>query len=368
MVRAAVFVGAHRPLEVREIEVAAPGSGELKLRMAASGVCHSDLSVQNGTLPRTDELILGHEGAGVVEEIGEGVTEFEPGDHVAISWVPQCGECFYCRREQAYLCEVGSPPASAGTMLDGTYRVTCAGKPMPQFLSIGTFAEYAVIPQLSAIKIDPSVDLRAAALIGCGVLTGVGAALRTASIAEGDSVVVIGCGGVGLNVVQGAKLAGAGRIIAIDLAEGKLRMAEKLGATHVIRAGQDDAREVVMDLTEGRGADVAFEVIGQVATSELALTLTRHGGETVLVGAAPPDAVLALPIFRGLVRYGKTLKGCYYGSANVHRDVPFLIEAYRDGRLELDSLISRQIALDDVNEAFAVMGAADVARSVIVYQ
>lgn len=367
MSRAAVFTAAHEPLDIREVEVAAPRSGELKLRMGASGVCHSDLSIQNATMPQEGPMILGHEGAGVVEEVGPDVSGFEPGDHVSISWIPQCGSCFYCERGQAYLCEIGSVAMSAGSALDGTFRTKLDGRGIRQMCAVGTFAEHTVIPTSAAVKIDSSVDLRAAALIGCGVLTGVGAALKTASIREGDTVAVIGCGGVGLNVIQGAKLARAGTVIAIDLAPGKLELAKTFGADHVIKADETDPLEAVLGLTGGRGADVSFEVIGLKQTSEQALAMTRNGGEAVLVGVAALDAVFELPIFRGLVRYGKTLKGCFYGSADVREDVPFLIDAYREGRLELDALISREIDLAEVNDAFDAMGQGEVARSVIVY-
>jgi Zn-dependent alcohol dehydrogenase len=366
MTRAAIHTGSGNPLEIREIELQAPGPGELLIRMAASGVCHSDLSVQNGTTPRPGPLILGHEGAGVVEQVGPDTVGFSVGDHVAISWVPQCHECAMCRRGQAHLCETGAAPMSAGSMLDGTFRATLDGSPLPQYCAVGTFAERAVIPVSSAVKVPTNLDLRVVALLGCCVLTGVGAAINTASIAKGDSVAVIGCGGVGLNVLQGALLAGAERVVAIDRSQGKLDLARALGATDVVLA-DDDPVKAVLDLTDGRGVDVAFEAVGLAATGMQALSMTRHGGEAVLIGVAAPTETLAIPVMRGLVRYARTLKGCFYGSADVIRDVPLLIEAYEAGRLDLDSLVSKEISLDEVNEAFAVMDRGDIARSVIVF-
>lgn len=224
-----------------------------------------------------------------------------------------------------------------------------------------------MIPQSAAVKIDPTVDLRSAALIGCGVLTGVGAAINTASILEGDTVAVIGCGGVGLNVIQGARLAGAAEIIAIDTVAGKLGLARSFGATRVIDASAGDPVEALHDLTGGHGADVVFEAIGLTKTCEQALAMTRHGGEAVIVGMPARDAVLELPIALGLVRHSKTLKGCYYGSSDLRRDVPFLIDAYQTGRLKLDELISDEISLEQVNAAFEAIERGAVTRSVIVY-
>ena len=368
MTRAAVHVGIGQPLEICEVDVAPPRAGELRVRMAASGVCHSDLSFHNGTIPLgSGSMILGHEGAGIVQDVGPEVDGFSPGDHICISFVPQCGDCYYCKRGQPTQCEVGTQMTRAGTMHDGTCRTTHEGRELPQLCSVGTFAENTVISQSAAVRIDASVDLRAAALIGCGVLTGVGAAINTASILEGDTVAVIGCGGVGLNVIQGARLAGAGEVIAIDTVASKLELACAFGATRVIEPGADDPVEALLDLTRGRGADVAFEAIGLASTCEQALAMTRHGGETVIVGMPARDAVLELPIALGLVRHSKTLKGCYYGSSDLRRDVPFLIDAYNAGRLKLDQLISDEITLEQVNEAFDALERGTVTRSVIVY-
>lgn len=364
MPRAAILTAPHTPLEIADVEVAPPAPGELKVRIAASGVCHSDLSVQNGTLPLAPPIVLGHEGAGIVEEIGDGVDGFAPGDRVVISWVPQCGECAMCSRAQGFLCDRAAA-TMGGTLLDGTTRVTRDGQPVFQFPSSGTFAEVAVVPAIAAVKIPDEVPLTSAALIGCAVLTGVGAAVNTASIRKGDAVAVIGCGGVGLNVVQGARIAGAERIVAVDTAALKLELARRFGATDVVNASSDDAVAAVTELTGGRCVDVAFEVIGLEATMQQALALTRRGGETVLVGVPRVDAMLSVPAALGLVLAAKTIKGCLYGSANVHRDIPMLVGLYRSGRLLLDELVSRTIPLDDVNGAFVAMEQGEVARSVI---
>ncbi len=243
-------------------------------------------------------------------------------------------------------------------MLDGTTRLTLDGQPLRQMAMCGTFGNYAIVPEISAVKIDDDVDLRFAALIGCGVLTGVGAALNTANIRQGDTVAVIGCGGVGLNVIQGARIAGAEQIIAVDMFESKLEMAEQFGATDLVNADDGDPVGAVQALTGGRGADVAFEVIGLGPTIEQAINMTRHGGEAILVGVPRMDVMLNLNAAFTFLYLAKTMKGCWYGSSNVHEDVPKLIELYKDGQLKLEELISREIGVDDVNEAFAAMGRA----------
>lgn len=363
--KAAVLTGVGAPLEVRDdIDVAAPGPGEVRVRVEASGVCHSDLSVQNGTIPLPAPIVLGHEGAGVVEEVGEGVTRVAPGDHVVLSFVPKCGECDACTRGQPFLCETSAMQA-AGGLLDGTTRLTSQGAPLHQMACLGTFGQHAVVPEISTVKIPDEVPLQVAALIGCGVLTGVGAALNTADIREGDTVAVIGCGGVGLNVIQGAKLAGAGEIIAVDMVPSKLELAQQFGATTLVNASDQDPTSVA--LANGRGADVAFEVIGLGATMEQAINMIRPGGEVVLVGVPRMDVFLNLNAAFTFLYTAKTVKGCWYGSADVRRDVPTILDLYGKGDLKLDELISRTIELGEVNEAFDAMAKGDVARSVIDY-
>jgi NDMA-dependent alcohol dehydrogenase len=368
MGKAAVMTGIDQPLEIRDdIEVEAPHAGELKVRMAASGVCHSDLSMQNGTMMAATPIVLGHEGAGVVEEVGEGVTGFAPGDKVVISWVPQCGDCFFCNKDQGYLCENASAALATGGLLDGTTRMKSQGSPLFQMAASGTFSDTTIIPAIGAVKIDGDIDMRVAALIGCGVLTGVGAAMNTANIRSGDVVAVVGCGGVGLNVIQGARIAGAGEIIAVDMNETKLQMAKEFGATATVNASQSNAVSQVMDMTNQRGADVAFEVIGLQDTIDQTITMVRRGGQAILVGVPRMDVMVSLPAFFGVVLAEKTIKGCWYGSSNVQKDVPKLIGLYKSGQLKLDELISRTISIDEVNEAFDAMKTGEVARSVIQY-
>ena len=368
MVKAAVMTAIGQPLEIRDdVEVEAPHAHEIKVRMGASGVCHSDLSMQNGTIMCRQPIVLGHEGAGVVEEVGEGVTTVKPGDHVVISWVPQCGECFFCQKDQGYLCEAAGPSMISGGLLDGTPRFTSQGAPLFQMAASGTFSEVAIIPESGAVKIPDDLDMKVAALIGCGVLTGTGAAMNTATIKPGDSVAVMGCGGVGLNVIQGARIQGAGEIIAIDMNETKLALAKQFGATTTINASQGDVMGQVMGLTAQRGVDVAFEVIGLGPTIDQAIQLARRGGQAILVGVPKMDVMITVPAFFGVVLSEKTIKGCWYGSSNVQKDVPKLIELYQSGQLKLDELISRTISVDEVNEAFEAMKTGEVARTVIEY-
>src|SRR6266550_3362186 len=368
MTRAAVLPAVGQPLEIRDdITVEAPHAGEVKVRMAASGVCHSDLSCQNGTLMTPVPVVLGHEGAGVVEEVGPGVTTVAPGDHVVISWVPECGQCYFCEHGQGFLCETSGITLAAGGLLDGSTRFTSQGAPLFQMASSGTFSEVSIVPETGVVKVPADLDLHVAALIGCGVLTGVGAAMNTASIREGDTVAVLGCGGVGLNVIQGARIKGAGEIIAVDMNETKLALAKQFGATTTINASQGNPVAQVMEMTEQRGVDVSFEVIGLGATIDQAIQMARRGGQAILVGVPSMDVMVTLPAFFGIVLSEKTIKGCWYGSSNVQKDVPKLIELYKKGDLKLDELISRTITVEQVNEAFDAMKTGEVARSVIEY-
>jgi S-(hydroxymethyl)glutathione dehydrogenase/alcohol dehydrogenase len=368
-VQAAVLTAVGQPLEIRsDVEVEDPRPGEVLVRLVASGVCHSDLSARSGVMMMPTPVVLGHEGAGIVEAVGDGVTRVAPGDHVLVSWVPQCGECYPCVRGEGHLCERAVVTMATGGLLDGTTRLRSAGAPLHQMAGTGTFAELAVIPESGAVALPDDLDLTLAALLGCSVLTGVGAALNTARIRAGDTVAVVGCGGVGLNVVQGARIAGAAAIVAVDTNPAKLRLAEVFGATATVDASAGDAVSGVMAVTGQRGVDVAFEVVGVAPTIDQAITMTRRGGQTVLVGVPAMDVVVAVPAFLGLVLAGKTISGCWYGSSNVHTDVPKLVELYRSGELLLDALVSRTIGLHDVNDALDDMHAGDdAARSVVRY-
>ena len=366
MPKAAVCHEVGAPLDVTEVELLEPQAGEVRVRIAASGVCHSDLSVQNGTLFTPVPAVLGHEGAGVIDAVGEGVTDVAVGDHVVISWVPQCGECGACRRGQGHLCELGSMGLMTGGLLDGTPRFALDGNPVHHMACSGTFAEATVVPAIGVVKIDPTVPLDRAALIGCSVLTGFGAANNTADIRTGDTVAVIGCGGVGLNVIQGAAYAGATRIIAVDTVAAKLDLATTFGATDVVHVHDDiDAVGDVLGLTELQGVDVAFEVIGLPATMKQAIAMTRRGGQAVMIGVPALDAKLELDAAMDIVIMEKQIKGCWYGSANVREDIPKLVRLYQEGAIKLDELISREIELEGVNDAFAAMEAGEVARTII---
>ena len=367
-VRAAVLTGLQQPLELRhEVEVGEPRAGEVKVRVTASGVCHSDLSVWRGVLPIPLPAVIGHEGAAVVEEVGEGVTGLVPGDPVVISWVPQCGQCYYCLHGQAQLCQTADAVLFSGGLLDGTPRLRLDGQPLNQMCGTGTFAEQTVIPATAAVKVPVDLDPVVAALLGCAVLTGVGAALNTAVIRPGDSVAVVGCGGVGLNVVQGARIAGATTIIAVDVSESKLALARRLGATEAVNASDGDPVAAVRDLTGQRGADVAFEVIGLGPTIDQTIAMARRGGQAVLVGLPALDVTVTLPAMLGIILAERTIKGCWYGSASVQRDVPRLVELYRSGELQLEPLVSDRIGLADVNSALERLAAGQVTRSVIAF-
>lgn len=367
MPKAAVCREIGSPLEIVDVDLQAPKAGEVRVRLGASGVCHSDLSVTNGTLLSPLPSVLGHEGAGVIEEVGEGVTNLKPGDHVVISWVPQCGECYFCKHGQGELCEPGSAAAMSGGLLDMTSRFSAGGQPLFQMAASGTFSEETVVPAIGAVKIANDIPLTSAALIGCGVLTGFGAAVNTADIRKGDTVAVIGAGGVGLNVIQGARHAGAERIIAVDMNDGKLQTAQKFGATDLVNASEGDPVAKVMELSGGRGADVAFEVIGLADTIDQTFNMARRGGQAVLVGVPKMDVMTTIPAALGFVIMEKQIRGCWYGSSNVHQDIPTYARLYTEGKLMLDELISNEITLDGVNDALSNMGSGSIARSVIKY-
>ncbi len=366
MPKAAVATEVGKPLEIMDLDLADAKEGEVRIQLGASGVCHSDLSVTNGTLPLALPAVLGHEGAGTVVQVGAGVDNLKVGDHIVVSWVPQCGKCYTCLHDQGEICEVGSVAAMSGGMLDMTSRFSRDGAPVFQMAASGTFSQETVVPAIGAVKVDDSIPIDAAALIGCGVLTGFGAAVNTASIRKGDTVAVIGCGGVGLNVIQGAKHAGAERIIAVDMVDGKLARAEKFGATTLVNAKTDPVAQV-MELSGGRGADVAFEVIGLGPTIEQAFAMTRRGGQAIIVGVPAFDVTMTIAPAMDLLFQEKQIRGSWYGSSNVHRDVPALAKLYTEGTLLLDELISQEIELEQVNEALDVMGSGEIARSVIKY-
>lgn len=364
--RAAVLTEVKKPLEIWEVDIDPPREGEVLVRVVAAGVCHSDLHYIQGDLEAVLPAVPGHEGAGVVEAVGPGVTRFRPGDPVLFVFRAFCGQCFYCLNGRPALCDFSNPIRRTGRMFDGTTRFHRDGHDVHHILGVSCFAEYTVVPEQGLLKLPADVPLDRAALVGCGVTTGVGAVLFAAGVRPGESVLVIGCGGVGLNVVQGAALVGAGPIIAADIVPQKLEWARQLGATHTVNPREGDLLETVRSLTEGRGADYAFEVIGRAETIQQAYAATRKGGTMVVVGLTPMGTTIPLDPL-DLLRSEKTIKGTVYGTANLPRDIPRLLELYRLGRLKLDELISRRLRLEEINQGFEAMLAGSVARSIIVF-
>lgn len=354
-----------RPLTITTVDLAPPGAGEVLIKVAAAGLCHSDLSVINGDRPRPMPMALGHEAAGIVQELGGGVTDLDVGDHVVVVFVPSCGHCGPCAEGRPALCEPGAVANGAGTLLSGERRLTRDGAAVHHHLGCSVFAEYATVSRHSLVRIDREIPLDEAALFGCAVLTGVGAVVNTAQVKMGSSVAVVGLGGVGLAALIGAQAAGARQIVAVDLSEDKLAQARALGATHTVNAGTPDAAEAVRTATSG-GVDFAFEFAGAIRALELAYRVTRRGGTTVTAGLPPPDARLPLPAVN-LVAEERTLKGSYIGTCVPSRDIPRYIDLYRQGRLPVDKLLSGRLALDDINEAFDRLHDGRAVRQVVVF-
>jgi S-(hydroxymethyl)glutathione dehydrogenase/alcohol dehydrogenase len=365
-IQAAVLTGAHQPFLIEELSLDEPRAGEVLVKIAASGVCHSDYHLVSGATKHPMPLVPGHEGAGIVQEVGEGVSHIEVGDHVVLNWAPNCGHCFYCQRGKPNLCETYVDPIWAGTMLDGTTRLhRNNGQDVYHFCGLATFAEYAVVPQESCVPVRKDVPLPVAALVGCAVATGVGAAMYTAEVHPGDSVVVFGCGGVGLNVLQGAVLCGAQTIIAVDTNPAKMDIARQFGATHSLMA-DDNLIPAIRELTNGRGAEHAFEAVGIPAVQETALSAIRPGGTLTLAGLSAMGSGTNLP-GAIITRQEKVIKGSYYGTINASRDFPLLLDLYMNGKLKLDELVSQQYPLSQINEAYAAMLGGTVARGVVVF-
>src|SRR5436190_3857223 len=356
--RAAVFVETGGPLVIEDLEPAPPGPRDVIVQLDASGVCHSDLSLKNGYVGIMPGTILGHEGAGEVVEVGKEVTKVKPGDHIIAAFIPACGDCWFCLHDQSHLCdnEMNVMMAMRGNRPDGSQYMSMTG--------LGTFAEAMTCNEQSIVKVDTSVPDEQLALIGCGVTTGVGAALNTAGVTPGSTVAVIGCGGVGQAVIQGARIAGASRIIAVDPVELKRKTAEQLGATDFVDPGAGDPVAQVQQLTSGRGVDYSFEVIGLPETTVQAFNMIRKGGTAVMVGMTRAEATVTLSTF-DLFFNEKTLKGCNYGSGQVRRDFQRYAGLIETGRLDTGAMVSRTIKLDEVNEAFRAMEAGEVIRSVI---
>ena len=361
MARAAVLhaVG-DKELDLRDdVTTIDPGPAQVKIKIRATGVCHSDLSTMTGVLPSVPPTVVGHEGAGVITEVGDQVTAVQPGDHVVVNWTPNCGTCPECRRGQPYLCITFITQAftePAFRLGDGTPAFGMAGA--------GTWAEELVMPWQAAIKIDEDVPFEYAALLGCGIPTGVGAAIHTATIRPGDKVAVVGAGGVGLSVIQGAKIAGAATIVAVDPNEAKHPIAKQFGATHT--ATLDSLEDTKNLLTAGQGFDTVFEVVGKSAAITTAWNATRRGGEVIVVGAGAADDNWSQSAF-GLLFDGKSLKASLYGECDLRRDIPVFVDLWRAGRLDLDGLISRRIGFEDLNDAIRALRDGEVVRQVVLF-
>lgn len=366
--KAAVVYDYGAPIDTIDATLGSVGPHDVRIEVRASGLCHSDVSVQTGELPFPLPMILGHEGSGVVAEVGEAVTTCKVGDHVVLSAIIHCGVCENCLKGRPNLCMWGLETIFAGTNPDGTLRATDAeGCGLYQFSSIGTLAEELICSEKHAIPIPADVPFETACLIGCGVLTGTSAVFNRAQVEPGSSVVVVGCGGVGLNVVQGAVLAGAAMIIGVDLHNDKLAMAEQFGATHTIRNGPGtDVAEQVLALTGGEGANYVFEVVGIPELVRLGWDCLRIDGTLVAIGVHPSDSDTSLPAGQ-FATTEKTLMACLYGTSRPTKDIPLLVEMVRQGRLELDGLVTHTFALDEVNDAVAKMADGHHARGIVVF-
>lgn len=358
----AVVVDALNEFSVQEVQLDSPKAGEVRVKMVATGVCRSDWSVISGTIPMPLPAVIGHEGAGIITELGEGVEKFALGDHVVLSFIPECGECFYCKNDQAYLC--ASKNNAAGGMLDGTTRVHRGDEDIMVMTQLGCMAEECIAPAISCVKINDDVPLSSAALIGCGVMTGVGAALNAAKVKPGSTAVVFGCGGIGLSTIQGACIAGAKNVVAVDTLPAKLDMAKTFGATHGCLL--EDANEFILELTEGRGADYCFEAVGNTALMQLAEASTRPGGVCTVIGVGKMDEQFVLSPFM-LPLTGKRIQGTMYGNCNPSKDFPKLLDYYKKGELDLDGMITKTYSIDQASEAFADLTSGANARGVIIY-
>lgn len=349
--------GVGQPLVIEDVEVDSPRSTEVLIKTGASGVCHSDLHFMEGSYPTQVPIVLGHESAGIVEKVGDAVTKVKPGDRVVVAFVTSCGFCDNCVQGKPYIC-------NDSEKLNRNDRLKLNGQPMRQFAAMSAFAEYQLISENACVAVPDGVPLEVAALVGCSVMTGVGAVTNTAKIPVGATVAVIGTGGVGLNVIQGAVLAGASKIIAVDLLENKLAAAKQFGATDVVDASKGDPVGQVMAMTGG-GVDFAFEAIGLSKTAEQCFGMIKRGGRAVVVGMIPVTQQVSVPGVGFLMEKG--IIGSFYGSTRQTHDMPWLMELYRQKRLKIDELISRRYKLDQINEAYAALKNGEVNRSVITF-
>ena len=353
------------PLKIQKVNLDAPGFNEVLVKIKAAGLCHSDLSVIDGNRPRPLPMVLGHEAAGIVTDLGEGVQKLAVGDHVVFAFLPSCGNCNYCHSGKAALCEPGAEANGNGTLIGGHQRIHSEGEYYHHHLGISGFAEFAVVSSHSLIKIDKSIPFEIASLFGCAVMTGVGAVVNTAQLKFGDSLLVVGLGGVGLSAILGAASAGASKIIAADINPKKRAIAKQFGAHYIIDSSEKEALKVLKDLTNG-GVDVALEFAGAIPALNFAFHATKKGGTTVTAALPHPNAKLELsPVT--LVGQEKSLKGSYLGSCVPSRDIPAYIELYKSGRLPVEKLISHRIKLEEINNGFERLAKGDALRQVILF-
>ena len=355
--KAAVMYGVDQPLVIEDIDIDEPRANEVLIRTSATGVCHSDLHFMEGKYPMACPAVLGHESAGIVEKIGDEVANVQVGDRVVIAFVASCGHCDSCVQGRPFLC-------INTNRLGRQDRLSMNGQPITQFAGMSAFAEQQLVSSSALVHVPDDVPMEAAALVGCSVMTGVGAATNTARVQAGQTVAVVGCGGVGLNVIQGAVAAGASRVIAVDMLENKLAAAREFGATDVVDASQGDPVEAVKGLVRG-GVDYAFEAIGLVQTAEQCFEMAKRGGRAVIVGMLPFDSHVTLPGPAFLNEKG--MIGSFYGSTRQTYDMAWLMELYRQGRLKIDELISRRYAPEQINEAYEALKNGEVNRSVLIY-
>ncbi|MEE4174803.1 MAG: S-(hydroxymethyl)glutathione dehydrogenase/class III alcohol dehydrogenase [Xanthomonadales bacterium] len=366
--RAAVAWEAGKPLEIEEIDVAAPKKGEVLVRIVATGVCHTDAYTLSGDDPEgLFPSILGHEGGGIVEEIGPGVTSLAVGDHVIPLYTPECRECSFCTSGKTNLCQKIRVTQGQGLMPDGTSRFSLGGKPIHHYMGTSTFSEYTVLPEISLAKINPAAPLDKVCLLGCGITTGIGAVLNTAKVEPGSSVAVFGLGGIGLSCIQGAVMAGAERIIGIDLNPDKFEMAKQLGATDFVNPADHDApiQDVIVDLTGG-GVDYSFECIGNVNVMRAALECCHKGwGESTIIGVAGAGQEISTRPFQLVT--GRVWRGTAFGGVKGRTELPGYVEKYLDGGIAIDEMVTHTMGLEDINRAFDLMHDGESIRSVIVY-
>lgn len=350
------------PLTIEEVDIAEPGPHEVLIQVAAAGLCHSDVRFMEGSYTTRLPAVLGHESAGVVEQVGSEVTEVKPGDHVITSLSVFCGYCSYCLTGRSYLCD---NKKATQRRRDELPRLSAEGSPLNQFLNLASFAEQMLVHENALVRVTKEMPLDRAALLGCGVSTGLGAVFNTARVRPGETAAVIGCGGVGLSAIQGARIAGASRIIAVDRIAAKLELARSLGATDVVQAGEGDTAEEIATITSGNGVDHAFEAIGTVATAELAFGVLRPGGTATVIGLIPVGEKVSIPGDKLLDE--KRLQGSYMGSNNLRIDLPIYVGMYLDGRLNLDDMVTERIKLTQINEGFDQMRTGVAARNLVVF-